>query len=227
MPFRKMIIASCFAVVVQGLIATIGFAISTPGEQIVTHWTFDGQPDGYMAASTALFIPVCLGGLVTALFAAIPKIEPLQHELEQSSSLFRAAWLAVSVLICLVQLVVTAPLFGLNAPPGIVLGALGFCFILIGNVLPKSRPGFFVGIRTPWTLTDSDNWIATHRVGSWSMIIGGIALLVGTILPRRLGMDELSVLSGVSIGIVPPLIFSFVYFVRVSSKGRRHGERRP
>ena len=81
----------------------------------------------------------------------------------------------------------------------------------IGNVLPKSRPGFFVGIRTPWTLTDTDNWIATHRLGGKLMMGAGVAIVVASLLPIPPETTAIVVLVAVAIGAGVPLVYSWWY----------------
>jgi uncharacterized membrane protein len=46
----------------------------------------------------------------------------------------------------------------------------------IGNVLGKLRSNFFVGIRTPWTLSSEHVWDQTHR---WAgrLFVGAAAVL--------------------------------------------------
>lgn len=52
----------------------------------------------------------------------------------------------------------------------------------LGNLMGKVRPNFFVGIRTPWTLTSKRAWLKTHRVGGWVMTGFGIALTLAGLL---------------------------------------------
>ncbi|HEX4052088.1 MAG TPA: SdpI family protein [Steroidobacteraceae bacterium] len=55
---------------------------------------------------------------------------------------------------------------------------LGALFIVLGNVLGKIRPNYFLGIRTPWTLADEHVWEQTHRFGGWAFVAGGTVMLV-------------------------------------------------
>ena len=43
---------------------------------------------------------------------------------------------------------------------------MSILFIIIGNVMGRIRPTFFVGIRTPWTLADDEVWRKTHRLAA-------------------------------------------------------------
>src|SRR2546422_10890198 len=43
--------------------------------------------------------------------------------------------------------------------------AMGLLFVVLGNSLSRVQPTWFVGIRTPWTLSSDTVWRKTHRPG--------------------------------------------------------------
>ena len=52
--------------------------------------------------------------------------------------------------------------------------ALGLLFVVLGNVMGKIRPNWFVGVRTPWTLSSKKSWTKTHRLAGWLFIAMGL-----------------------------------------------------
>ena len=40
----------------------------------------------------------------------------------------------------------------------------------------KIRPNWFVGVRTPWTLSSRRSWNKTHRLAGWLFVVMGIAI---------------------------------------------------
>jgi uncharacterized membrane protein len=48
-------------------------------------------------------------------------------------------------------------------------------------VLPRARPNWFFGIRTPWTLTNDRVWTRTHRVGGYAMTAAGLLVVLAAI----------------------------------------------
>ncbi len=50
-------------------------------------------------------------------------------------------------------------------------------FILLGNILPKMPSSFFIGIRTPWTLSSEHVWRKTHKVGGICFVMGGLLMI--------------------------------------------------
>jgi immunity protein, SdpI family len=56
----------------------------------------------------------------------------------------------------------------------VILPLVGVLFIVLGNFLGKIRPNWFVGIRTPWTLSSQLSWDKTHRLAGWLFVLMGI-----------------------------------------------------
>ena len=212
MSYRGMTIASAVTAFALAAIATVALSRLPAGTHLPIHWNAAGEADRFAEAGTALFLPVFLTIAVSLAMAAAPRIEPLQDRMANSAPLLRTAWGGLLALMALIEAVVAAPAFGYTLPAAMPLVGTGVLIAVIGNALPKSRPGFFVGIRTPWTLTDPENWIATHRLGARTMVAGGAILVAGALLP--IAPDARSVLTIVAIAtaIVPPVAFSWRYW---------------
>ena len=46
----------------------------------------------------------------------------------------------------------------------------------------RIRQNFFVGVKTPWILSDPEIWIRTHRLTGKLWIVGGLSLIVSSII---------------------------------------------
>lgn len=91
----------------------------------------------------------------------------------------------------------------------IVLLLMALLFIALGLVMPRLRRNPVIGIRTPWTLTNDENWARTHRVAGYSMVGGGLlggltALLGGT-------AGSLAALACFLSSAIIPAIWSLLY----------------
>ena len=53
---------------------------------------------------------------------------------------------------------------------------------MIGNYLPKTRPSFMFGVRTPWTLSSDFAWEKTHRFAGRLFMAAGALGLAGAFL---------------------------------------------
>ena len=212
MSYRGMTIASVAATLGMAGIAGIALSRLPAGMQLPVHWNAAGEVDRLSDAGTALFMPVVLTALVSSILRAAPRIEPLQDRLSESEPLLKAAWGGLLALMALVEVMIAAPAFGFALPPTMALLGAGLLFAVIGNALPKSRPGFFVGIRTPWTLTDPANWIATHRLGARTMVAGGAILVAGALLPLAPDVREALTIAAIATAVGPPIVYSWWYW---------------
>lgn len=183
MKVRGLLIANALIAAVMALVGLWVAARLGPGAQLPIHWNAAGEADGFAPARATLLLPAGVSLAAGLLFAAIPRMEPLQDRLEASAGVLRAAWIGMMLLMAYVQIMVAGPALGWDIGPNLLLAGLGALFVMLGNALPKSRPSFFVGIRTPWTLSDTDNWIATHRLGGKMMLAAGCAMVLAAIVP--------------------------------------------
>ncbi len=214
MRYRNLVIASALTAAGLAIVAAVALGRLPADTQLPTHWGPDGLPDRFADASTALFMPVALTLVVSLIMAALPSLEPLQDKLERSAPLYRTTWAGLLGIMILVEAMVAAPAFGRALPPTTMLVGIGALFAALGNVLPKSRPGFFVGIRTPWAIMDPDNWIATHRYGGRIMLASGLALIVLAVLPMQNESRASFVVAILLVMVTTPILYSFLYWRR-------------
>jgi uncharacterized membrane protein len=156
-------------------------------DKMPIHWNARGQVDGYESkVFGAFFVPV-LNLAMAALLAVLPLIDPkLQSRTEEvKNNLWRIARilrLALTGFLSFTSLAMLAASTGLFKD-GVqfsyaVYTGVSFLFIIMGNFLTKLRPNYFMGIRTPWTLSSDEVWTKTHRLGGPLMVTGGFLMLV-------------------------------------------------
>ena len=56
-------------------------------------------------------------------------------------------------------------------------------FFYIGYAMQFVKRNYFVGIRTPWTLSSDEVWDKTHKVGSKMFMLLGVAFILILIAP--------------------------------------------
>ena len=86
-----------------------------------------------------------------------------------------------------------------------VLVGVGLLLAVLGNYLGKTTRNFFLGIRTPWTLASDEVWRRTHRLGGWTMVAAGVALVVMGLF----GASEMALLVIVGAAALIPVVYSF------------------
>lgn len=175
--------------------------------RIPTHWGMDGQPDAYMSRVPGMLSLPATTTLISLVLIVLPRIDPRRHNYASFAKTYRFLQLMVALFMFGLQLVTIAAAFGssVNITRLMDVGA-GVLFVVVGNVLGKLRPTWFVGIRTPWTLSSSEVWTKTHRLGGRLLVLVGIVqIVVGFLLPARLSVTVLLV------GILGWAAFLFMY----------------
>lgn len=54
----------------------------------------------------------------------------------------------------------------------------GIVFIIIGNVVPKTKMNHFLGLRTKWSMSSEEAWKKSQRFGGYTMIITGLITII-------------------------------------------------
>ena len=150
-------------------------------EQMASHWNTANQVDGYITQFWGAFLmPIVAAGLLL-LFLVIPQIDPLKANIAQFREYFNA--FIVLITVFLVYMHVLTILWNLGYDQfnmgAAMLPAMGLLFIFAGIMMRKAKRNFFIGIRTPWTLSSDRVWDETHRLGSTLFIASGILAMLG------------------------------------------------
>ena len=181
------------------------------GARVPSHWNFSGQVDAYGSRATVFLAPVIMVG-ITLLFLAIPRFDPRQAHLLRSSRAYAAIWLALAAFITGLNVVIVRTALGHPvAMEKWMVGALGVFCIVIGNYFGKIRSNFFVGIRTPWTLSSELSWNKTHRVGGWVFAAFGLFLVAA--VTAQLPSRAVFVFIVVSLPLMAISLAAYSYFI--------------
>jgi uncharacterized membrane protein len=162
------------------------FSLSVYGrlpEQMASHWNTANQVNGYMSRFWGAFLMPVVAAAMLLLFLVIPGIDPLKANIAQFREYFNA--FITLIIVFLVYMHILTMLWNLGYDQfnmGVaMLPAMGLLFVFAGIMLRKAKRNFFIGIRTPWTLSSDRVWDETHRIGSTLFIISGILALLGAL----------------------------------------------
>lgn len=149
---------------------------------IPTHWNVAGQPDKWSSrAWGAWMMPVFILG-AWVLFRIIPAIDPRGANFAKFGGAFEGIVTSVMLFMLALHIVVLRAALGQPADMRRVVPiGMGLLFLAIGNLLPRARPNWFVGIRTPWTLSSDRVWDKTHRLGGRVFVVAGIIITLAGI----------------------------------------------
>ena len=153
-------------------------------ESVAIHWNALGEADGFAPKVWAVTLVPFISLLILGLFWLIPRIDPLKKNIEG----FRPYYEGMIVVVMLFLFYIHAISMALNT--GLAFSiiqalapAFGVLFYYVGILMGKARRNWFIGIRTPWTLSSEAVWNRTHRLGGKLFRTVGLIALLGVVLP--------------------------------------------
>lgn len=185
----------------------LGLALwSSSPDKMPVHWNWKGEVDGWGSKFTGLLIIPLMTLGIYVLMIFLPRIDPGKT----NYALFKGPYMVIRLAIVAVLAAIQFIMLAAQRNPGVDFVAfvpvvIGLMLVVFGNLMGKIRPNWFVGIRTPWTLTSKLSWTRTHRVGGIGMVILGIVLLPLGFLKTNVSFIILTV------GVLGWVIFLLLY----------------
>ena len=174
-------------------------------DTVASHWNSQGMVDGYMSKFWGTFLMPIILIFMYGIYLIIPKIDPLKKNIENFRKQYNTLIALISVFLFYIFILTIAwnigKEFNMNT---FILPAMGAFFYYIGHILKYAKRNWFVGIRTPWTLSSDFVWDKTHKIGGLLFKIIGIITLLEIFIPAY----------GFYLTIVPiigSVIFLFVF----------------
>ncbi len=149
-------------------------------DQMASHWDINGKVDNHLPKFWGLFLmPLVSVGMVL-LFILIPKIDPLKENIEKFMKYYnRFIIVLISYLFYIYSLTILWNIGYEFSMKNMIIPAFGFFFLYIGVMLENAKRNWFIGIRTPWTLSNETVWNKTHKLGAKLFKISGIITFLG------------------------------------------------
>jgi len=155
-------------------------------EMTPSHWNPAGEVDDTMPRGIIALLMPGLTLVLGLLLLYIPTIDPLRSNVEHFRSAFN--WFIVGISLFFLFVHVLTILAGLGIGFNmtyLLIPATSMVLFGISIVLERSKPNWFLGIRTPWTLSSPSVWEKTHRLGSLLFELSGAVMFIGLILPPQ------------------------------------------
>ncbi|MGB9683086.1 MAG: SdpI family protein [bacterium] len=184
-------------------------------EKVPSHWNAKGEVDQYSSRFWGAFgMPIMIALLYLGLLY-IPYIDPKRENYIRFESTYRIIRVLIVLIFSILQIVLLGVvLTGKNYLISRLVPALiGVMFIFIGNFLPKVKYNWFLGVRTPWTLSNEEVWRKTHKFSGYLFVIGGLLMLLGAFLSPP--MNFIVGVGGILFVSILSIVYSFYVFKRL------------
>jgi uncharacterized membrane protein len=147
---------------------------------------------------------------VWLILRAIPHIDPRRANYEKFSGMYDALVILILTFMLAMHIVVLTAATGTEVHmQRIVMPAVGVFIAVMGLLIPRVHPNWFIGIRTPWTLTSDLSWERTHKIGGALFVILGVLMVASTFIVPDIAIW---ILVAAALAIT---VFLFVYSYQV------------
>ena len=185
-------------------------------ERVPTHFNIKGEPDDYSKKAFALLLMPVMNVIIYFILFFVPRIDPRKKNYTFFESSYQNIRLLIHLFLVGVFIFITQTTSG-----GKPLQMSGFFsimllfFALLGNYLRTVRSNFFVGIRTPWTLSNDAVWRKTHELGGKIWFYTGIILaIVVFFLPQTAATTVM--FSGIFLMVIIPVVYSYLEYRKIN-----------
>lgn len=185
-------------------------------EQIPSHFDFQGNVDDYMAKEHYWLLAL-LPLLMWVTFWVLPKIDPKKENYVKFGDFYQYFQFGMVVFMDLMFFLCLSSVYVEDTTyiSRIVCLSVGVLFVVIGNYMPRIKPNFFMGIRTPWTISSEGVWLKTHRFGGKLFLLLGGLFFLFPLLTQTLA--EMMVFPVIFLSLLP-LPLSYVYYQQEQKK---------
>jgi len=201
-----------FSIIVVSFLIGAYFYPQMP-DQLASHWNISGEVDGYISKFWGLFLMPIISLLMLLLFIAIPYIDPLKENIEKFRKYYDGFIVLIILFLFFIYLLTILWNLGWRFNMGVILSpALGILFFYCGILIENAKRNWFIGIRTPWTLSSDEVWDKTHKLGGKLFKISGIIAILGIFFSEYLFFF---ILIPVILSVIYTTIFSYFEFQKV------------
>ena len=174
----------CLVLIILAVVFSLAVYSRLP-ERMASHWGLNDEVNGTMSRFWGAFLmPVMSLGMLV-LFLIIPSIDPMKANIAAFRPTFNAFIVALLVFLSYLHFLTILWNLGYQSfhMSTALLPGVGLLLIFAGLMMRQAKRNFFIGIRTPWTLSSDNVWTRTHRVGSVLFIFCGALTVLSIFFP--------------------------------------------
>ena len=180
-------------------------------QTIATHYDLYGKADDWNDKNILLWLIPALSILLYLILLLVPVLDPKKRIESMGGKYFGLRVVVLSLISAISVIFLLSaiyPDFDFRAG---LFPILAIFLMFLGNYLQAVKPNYFIGIRTPWTLNNEQNWQKTHRLGGRVYMLGGLILLLASLFLSEFGFYTVFLI-GMLLIIFIPVIYSFWLF---------------
>ena len=155
-----------------------------------------------------------LPGLTYILFSIIPFIDPKKKIQTMGSKYHNLKFLIVLFMSGLAIFIIYSVKEQSITNPSLIILAIGLLYMLLGNYMKTIKANYFIGIRSPWALENETVWKSTHILAGKFWFIGGLAIVVSSLLTSK-GFNSMFFITVTTLITLVPFVYSYTEYKKL------------
>lgn len=197
-------------------------------DTVAAHFGIDGTPDRYGSKYEAFLFPAII--LIIALLYFLFRKFQQKSSTDENDRTARNLDILDTVIMIVMVLFNALCVFFLTMMKNpatmknkenmifvIISCVMGVLFILLGNILPKTKPNSFIGVRMSWCMDSDEHWYITNRNCGIAMVLAGICTVIAGLIVRN-GTYIIYMILSLILFLTVATIYSYVIIKREKKK---------
>lgn len=189
---RIMIMILAVLPMIYSAIAVFFFLPDT----VAAHFGIDGTPDRYGSKYEAFLFPAIILGIALLYFlyrkfqqrSSTDENDRTARNLDILDTVILIVMVLFNALCVFLLTIMKHPATMKNKENMIfviISTIIGVLFILLGNILPKTKPNSFIGVRLSWCMDSDEHWHITNRNCGIAMVLSGICTVIAGLIVKN------------------------------------------
>lgn len=191
--------------------AAVGVLYGKLPKKIPVHWDLQGNVE--YGEKIQIWFMVGLLVFFTILFQVLPKLDPRRKNYSKFQKFYDSICLGIQLfLVAMMSIIISEAFYpGRVSVDKAVSFLVGVLLIFIGNYMPKVKSNFYMGVRSPWALSDEENWRKTHRLAGKLFVGAGIIMIAAVWLLPASAAFPVSMAAVMAAGLIP-YVMSYIWW---------------
>ena len=214
---KKTLIASLI-IILASFLTSLYFYPQLP-ERLASHWNAQGEVDGYISRFWGLFLMPIISSVLLAMFMIIPMIDPLKSNIKKFRNYFDTFVVMNILFLFYIQLLTLFWNLGVGFDMvQLIMPPIGLVFYYAGVLAENSKRNWFIGIRTPWTMSDERVWNKANKRGGKIFKVSGIIAIFSMLVPDY---GLMLVIVPIMLGSIYVIAYSYFEYMRLNRGNMR------
>lgn len=196
-------------------------------DTVAVHFRANGTPDRYGSKYEAFLLPGILLVMYIvyflirkfARFSSTDENNNTERNIGVVDTVILCVFIIFNVLCVMFLLLMKHPAMINNIESFIypvIATVIGLLFVVIGNIMPKTKRNSMVGMRLSWCMDTDEHWYIANRAGGIAMVLSGFATIISG-LALRSSYYIIGMLLSLFVSFTVATVYSYVIIKKKSS----------